>query len=53
MNRPHSKLLKSAAGAPADKSAKVTAPSIRGGADREYTVVFEKKATYRKPSFAR
>lgn len=32
---------------------KVVAPSFHGGADKEYTVVFEKKAIYRKPSFAR
>jgi hypothetical protein len=31
----------------------VVAPSVDGGADKEYTVVFEKKATYNKPSFAR
>ncbi|MOA62709.1 hypothetical protein D3C78_1882090 [compost metagenome] len=43
-----------AAGHPlSSKPQLVFAPSIDGGADKEYTVVFEKKAIYNKPSFAR
>jgi hypothetical protein len=38
----------------ADANSKIVfAPSVVGGADKAYTVVFEKKATYKKPSFAR
>ncbi|WP_171653576.1 hypothetical protein [Paenibacillus foliorum] len=44
---------KSGGRVPAVKSQMVVAPSVVGGADKEYTIVFEKKATYKKPSFAR
>lgn len=30
---------------------KLMAPSVDGGADREVTVVYERKANYGKPSF--
>ncbi|WP_165972152.1 hypothetical protein [Paenibacillus piri] len=39
--------------AAAAKSGVVIAPSVVGGADKEYTIVFEKEAAYKKPSFAR
>ncbi|MDF2962310.1 MAG: hypothetical protein K0S39_4045 [Paenibacillus sp.] len=38
---------------PAVKPHVVIAPSVVGGADKEYTIVFEKTASYKKPSFAR
>ncbi|MNI28700.1 hypothetical protein D3C73_824920 [compost metagenome] len=54
MSRPQpDKKNKVASRMPSSKPQLVFAPSIDGGADREYTVVFEKKAIYSKPSFAR
>lgn len=53
MNKRQPKTGKAVVGLATGQSQKVVAPSLNGGADKEYTVVFEKKATYRKPSFAR
>jgi hypothetical protein len=53
MSIPSGKRNKAADREPKGKTLTVVAPSVDGGADKEYTVVFEKKALYKRPSFAR
>ncbi|MFK7693949.1 hypothetical protein [Paenibacillus sp. HJGM_3] len=53
MNKRQAKLGGANAAKRTESPRKVVAPSLNGGADKEYMVVFEKKAVYNKPSFAR